>query len=190
MRLEDAFSGADGARKIILLLSGALAGMTMLAIILSTKIGDEEIVVRMLPPFPSMEEMTIGGRSMGAAYAENWGLFVATLLGNINSHNAEEVMSILSRLMTRDVYEDTKESISVSLTNMRVQGFELTFRPDQSRYDVNTGILTVTGQLTETPIRGEPVLTRFTYEMEFRIENGIPKITGFRTYEGRPGEEK
>ena len=156
MKLQEALASTDAARKLILLLGLTIVLLVIVILILSTKVDEEEIVVRMLPPIPSTEEMTIAGRNMSATYAENWAQFVASQLGNITPETAETVSTIVSRVMSQEVYDKIKESISVSIQNMRLQGFQLRFRPDSSRYDKEDDLVYVTGALTEIPVRGDP----------------------------------
>lgn len=188
MKLSNALASTDSARKLILLMAITIAGLVIIIIILAGKVDEEEIVVRMLPPIPSTEEMTIAGRNMSATYAENWAQFVASQLGNITPETAETVSTIVSRVMSQEVYEDIKDSISASIETMRLQGFQLRFRPEFSKYDREDDLVYVTGALTEIPVRGDPVTVQFTYEMKFRMRHGLPLITEFRAYEGKPGE--
>lgn len=189
MKLTEALAHNRATRNLILLLGGSNALLVLTVLILMIQVSGRETEVRMIPPIPTTETMEVARSSYSASYAENWGMFVASMIGNVNPENISETLALLSRIMSSDLEDELRENMKASVETMKIQGFRLNFRPEEVRYDADSRLTYVIGHMTETPVRGEPVTTRFTYEMRFSLSHGVPVMTHFKAYEGRPGSE-
>lgn len=188
MNIRDTIAVSRDSRRIIVSLATANAALVILAVVLLTKISGNETIVRMVPPIPSHEEMVVGSETFNAAYAENWGLWLATLVGNLNPENIDTTIGMISRIMAPDVYEKVRPSLLESASNMKIQGFSLRFEPTNINYDPKSQITYVTGRMTEIPVRGKPTTEYYTYETRFSLRNGIPSLRHFRAYSGEPSQ--
>lgn len=181
------FVGANTvARNAFLILSISNVILVLAIIVVATTLSGRETQVRMIPPILSDQEMLVAETWANQAYAETWGIWVANLVGNVDLENIDETLAMLSRIKSSNLRTEMRESIRQSVENMRIQGFHLTFRTQDVTYDAATDTVFVTGDLTEHPLRGEPDTTKFTYEMRWRMDFGLPRLFHFRTYEGGP----
>jgi hypothetical protein len=168
----------------VLLTAGNVVALLIILIMLITMSG-RETVVRMPAPLNSGEDMVISQSGANEAYLESWAWWTANMVGNINRDNADDTIRMLNRIMTDRLYDRMSEDLRASVENMRIQGFRLRFRPSRVFHHEN-GRTYVVGELEEIPLRGEVVATRFTYEMQFDIRFGLPRLSQFRAYEGGP----
>lgn len=183
----DYFLGANTvARNAFLALAVSNVLLVIAIIVVATTLSGRETQVRMIPPIMTTEEMRVSENSANQAYSETWAVWAANLIGNVSLENIEETLAMLSRVMTGTLQAELRESIRASVENMRIHGFRLSFKMNDVLYDPTTETVWVTGVLTEHPLRGEPSDERFTYEMRWTMNFGLPRMTHFRTYEGRP----
>lgn len=181
----DLFIGANqSARTAFILLSAANVILGLVLLITIVTLSGRETVVRMPPPLTNGKEVMVGQSWASDAYIESWSWWVSNLMGNLSSENIDDSVVMLSRLMTDRLHRDMRESMRASVETMRVQGFRLSFAPERVVFDPNSSKVYVVGRMTETPVRGEPSTMRWTYEMEWVVRFGLPRLNEIRGYEG------
>jgi len=186
MKFDYLLGSSAAARNAHLLLIVANVGLVLLLLLTVVTMSKRENSVRMLPPFPVTEELRVSQTSANVAYYETWAWWTAMMVGNVNNENINDTLALLSRHMTDQLQDQMRGDLRQSVETMRIQGFRLNFNPSRVFHHAPNQTTYVVGQLTETPVRGEPVTLRFTYEMRYDIRFGMPRLSYFRAYEGDP----
>lgn len=138
-----------------------------------------------VPPNLS-EKAHISWSAANRQYYESFGLYVATLIGNITPKNVEFVADSVSRFMSPRIYPNVrsqlialaKDSFVSTSTNASY------FSPRKVVFEEETSKVFVVGELVTVGFRSVSERKPVVYEMEIHIENGLPLITGFTSYEG------
>lgn len=138
-----------------------------------------EVQTHLLPPFPVAEEIVLAQDTFNSAYAEPFGLMIANLVGNVRPENVDSTVRMLSRIMHHDLFDRIRQQLHITAETMKIQGYKLNFRPNNLSFNEDSRTVYVSGDLTETPVRGEPNTSRTTYEITFAMQSGILRITDF-----------
>ncbi|MGH8159240.1 MAG: TraE/TraK family type IV conjugative transfer system protein [Rhodanobacter sp.] len=116
----------------------------------------------------------------------NWGVYVATLLGNVTPSSADFASGVLGKLLAPDIYQQVMDDMAKQVTKIKVDQLTLTFAPSDVKFDSNRNIAYVSGWLATTDAHGSQAREERTYEIWFKVVAYQPRIVGLSTYPGKP----
>lgn len=143
----------------------------------------ERIVL--LPPQID-RSVTIGWSSADGAYLKSFGLYVATLAGNITPKNAQFVVENLSVMMSPRIYPDVRKKLLAQAESVNfIRNATVThFSPDRILFEDTTSKVFVSGPTTVETSGGLTNTGEMTYEMTVKMVEGKPVIDSINNYEG------
>lgn len=167
-----------------LMLSAAcviMAVITLFAAVTSLTRHDRIVIV----PAGLAGKTSVEWTSADSSYYKSFGLFVATLIGNITPHNVKFVSDALSPYMGSVIYSDIRKRM-LSLAEsaqFRDSATATRFVPASVLYEPDTHKVFVQGQMiitTAISSRAEEMV----YEMTLVIKDGMPIVDSISSYEG------
>lgn len=175
---KEALESAKRTRQINFGMGIAIIILTILAF------GKRERVV-IVPPLIN-DRYEIAYDSANKNYHENWGLYVAQFMGNINPGNASFIEEGLQKQFSPKLYEEVRSEIMDQAERMRQTGKSLRFYPDSIVFEKQSGKTFVTGKQEIESSTGAVTEKEVVYEMKIEIQNGIPQVIAYDYYEGAP----
>lgn len=136
---------------------------------------------------PTLNEATsVSRRSADGGYKKSWGMFAASLLGNITPGNSDLVLESLQLVMGPTVYSKLKSSVADDIEKIKRDGVTLSFEQKTVLYERESDKVFVVGRTGISNSAGN--VTKFDRTFEFRvvIENGQPQIVHMDSYTGKP----
>lgn len=145
-------------------------------------------VTTLVPPSLS-EAVSVSKRTADAGYKKAWGLYVASLLGNVSPGNADFVIESLQLLMSPRVFATLKQSVANDVEMIKKDGVSISFEQKQVLYERGTDKVFVIGRTGISNAAG--TVTKFdrVFEVRVSIDNGQPQIVELDSYQGRPRTE-
>ncbi|MEI7673215.1 MAG: TraE/TraK family type IV conjugative transfer system protein [Deltaproteobacteria bacterium] len=142
--------------------------------------------VTVLVPPTLNEAVSVSKRSADAGYKKAWGLYVASLLGNVSPGNADFVIESLQLLMSPRVFANLKQSVAQDVSMIKRDGVAVSFEQKQVLYERETDKVFIIGRTGISNSAG--TVTRFdrVFEVRVLIENGQPQIVELDSYQGKP----
>lgn len=142
-------------------------------------------VTTLVPPTLS-EAVSVSKRSADAGYKKAWGLYVASLLGNVSPGNADFVIESLQLLMSPRVFSNLKQSVASDVDMIKKDGVSVSFEQKQVLYEKETDKVFIVGRTGISNSAG--TVTKFdrVFEVRVDIENGQPQIIELDSYQGKP----
>ena len=136
------------------------------------------------------DKMMVAWNNAGAEYFKAFGLFVATLLGNITPSNSKFVADQLSVFINPKLYAPIRTQILAYADDprfARAAAFNY-FSPSKVIWEPSTSKVFVMGTITMSsfnpqisgPYEYRPVI----YDLKFEMNDGKPLITEFASYQG------
>lgn len=114
----------------------------------------------------------------------SWGLYVATLLGNVSPKNAEFVGNSIGNILAPSIYQDVMGSIAAQTKSITQDQLTLSFTPGEVKFDGNNNAVYVVGWLTTQDSHGTTNRVQRTYEMWWSVTDYQPRLVGLNAYEG------
>lgn len=155
--------------------------------------GQRERVV-LIPPHID-KKMEISWSAANADYLKSWGLYVATLIGNITPKNINLVADALGAFLDPSIYPSVRAQVK-SLADdpifQRANAINY-FAPEQVVYEIDTNKnqkVFVVGQLVTSSFEGPNAgksggeFKSVIYEMSVAMRDGRPVIIDFTSYPG------
>ncbi|MCW2456417.1 TraE/TraK family type IV conjugative transfer system protein (plasmid) [Rahnella aceris] len=168
---------------------------TVLVVLLAALVGKLVFFtdpVTIVTPPNQTEEFKITGNKASENYKTQWGLFFATMVGNINPKNIEFVIDYITKALAPSLQSKVSEQFKTMANLMATRGVDQTFVPSDIYYDpINDFVYvwgTKTTKLINVPNKSET--SRWTYQMTIGVKNGIPRIAYFDNYSGSPNIKK
>jgi len=166
---------------------GLLATNTMMAagLIYAMSVGfntHERLVI--IPPHLD-EKAVIAWDTANKEYMESFGLYVASLVGNIQPRSANFIIEAISAFMDPRIYPEFRRQAMAIVNDpvFKSSGAIMTFLPSQIQYEAETSRVFVLGNLvTKTNNRDQQ--KKVIYEVGMSIKEGRPFVTHFTSYEG------
>lgn len=142
-------------------------------------------ITTLVPPTLN-EAVSISKRTADAGYKKAWGLYVASLLGNVSPGNADFVIESLQLLMAPRVFGQLKSSVAQDVEMIKKDGVSVSFEQKQVLFEKETDKVFVIGRTGISNAAG--AVTKFDriFEVRISIENGNPQVVELDTYQGKP----
>lgn len=146
-------------------------------------------VVVLVPPTLE-KEATVGARQADRGYVEAWGLFFATLMGNVTPRNIDFVLSNLQRYMAPDIYQEMSQSLIEQAKTIKSGNFAMSFTVQEIVCEEG-GRVKVRGQAMMHGPFGKSQNIARTYEMVIAIKNYAPVLLDVLVHDQKqPGEKE
>lgn len=142
-------------------------------------------VTTLVPPTLN-EAVSVSKRSADAGYKKAWGLYAASLLGNVSPGNADFVIESLQLLMSPRVFANLKQSVATDVEMIKKDGVSVSFEQKQVLYERETDKVFVIGRTGISNAAG--TVTRFdrVFEVRVMIDGGQPQVVELDSYQGKP----
>lgn len=137
-------------------------------------------------PSNVMTKSTYTATSADEGAQSSWGLYVATLLGNVTPANADFTADTIGHLLSPSIYKAVMDGIAAQVKHIKQDQLTLRFDPAEVKYNAAKGAVTVNGWLTTSDSHGTSQRTETTYEIYFDVVNYQPRIVGLTSYGGKP----
>lgn len=135
---------------------------------------------------PNMTESAeVAWRNASGEYFKSWGLYVATMIGNITPSTVDFTVDSLSNLFAAEIYTSLREKLLAIAQdeNLKRAGTVNYFSPVQAIYEPATAKTFIAGNLIikyRNRMDTQPVV----YEMQIEMLAGLPLIRNFSSYPG------
>lgn len=185
MKLPWARATWEGTIKANVALSISNAVLAVLVGVLFIQSLSQKEDVVLVPPVVD-KEMRIGITSANKDYMESFGLYVATLVGNVTPKNATTITEYLSQNFDSEAYAQIRKTIlaAVETSEFREAAASSKFEPNAVHFEAPTSKVFVSGDMhLVTTLGGQPPRP-ITYEMVIRIVNRRPVVYSLTSYDG------
>jgi len=184
MNLMSAVRSMDRLQKLTIGLLGSnliMAGGLTYAIIVASE-SHERIVL--VPPHLT-EKVEVAWSSANKEYLKSFGLYIASLVGNIQPRSSTVILDSVSAFMTPAIYTDFRRQMMAIIDDpvFKQSGAVMSFQPNTIQFEAETSRVFVTGNLITKTSSNEFQKT-VTYEIGVTIKEGRPVVTHFTSYEG------
>ncbi|WP_031436303.1 TraE/TraK family type IV conjugative transfer system protein [Methylobacter tundripaludum] len=145
----------------------------------------KDTVVILIPPGLS-EKSEIAKNKASEGYKKAWGMYTATLIGNVTPENADFVLESFSGMVTGEIRAIVTEQITQDLDTLKQEKVSSTFEIVRVTYEPETDKVFVTGRNRMTGAGGKSTPTEQTFEFKIDVKQYSPSITQMASYEGMP----
>jgi conjugal transfer pilus assembly protein TraE len=140
-----------------------------------------------VPPYLN-KQVSVGWDSASDDYYKSFGLYFATLVGNITPSNVDFITKTLSTFLAPEIYTQVKPKL-IALSQdaiFRESGGASVYTPGPGlEYEPETSKVFVSGTMTTTSYaKALPEMKNIIYEIAINIRDGRPQITYLDSYEG------
>lgn len=175
-----------------LLVSNVVLSLLLFISVTSNLSNHERIVLT--PPHMD-KKMEVAWNAASGEYMKSWGLYVATLIGNITPKNVNLVADAMGGFLDPSIYPQVRaqiKSLAEDPVFQRANAINY-FAPEQAVYEVDSEKrqkVFVVGQLVTSSFEGLQQGARggdfkwVVYEMSLLMRDGRPVITEFTSYPG------
>lgn len=170
----------------------AIWGLLALALMQQWKINVSHEVTKIIPPHLTRAAQ-IGWDSASQEYWEQMGLFIVNQIANTTPATADYNIKTLAQFFDIQVWNSLKPSLLAIKNDKSYDNSNpiSTFLPNGGIiYEPETQTYFFSGRLISSAYRNR-ILTQVgaieaTYELKFKMNNGLPLVTSFYSYEGKP----
>ena len=142
---------------------------------------DRETVL--VPPQIS-EVMKVSSRKADVGYKKSWGLYVATLIGNVTPGNADFVNEQLSQIVDAMTYHRMKQDLATQIIEIRNNNLTVDFEPNQIMYEEETDRVFILGKSQTSGTAGRLSKEARVFEIKIDMANGRPLVMDIQSYQG------
>ena len=142
-------------------------------------------VVILVPPGLS-EKSEIAKNTAAEGYKKAWGMYAATLLGNVTPENADFVLESFSTMVTGEIRTLVIEQIAADLETLKQEKVSTSFEIRRVTYEPESDKVFVSGRNHMAGLGGHAPATEQTFEFKIDVKQYSPIITQMATYEGGP----
>lgn len=167
-------------------LLAANVALSIGVVIMALKVVSKEEIVTLIPPTLT-KEAKVGMRTANADYLMSFGMYVATLTGNITPKNVLLVSDALGSLVDAKLYTTVRRQL-FALANdpaFKDRGGSIYFEPVEVFYDAPTGKVFVQGNQVSVTASGRQNRVPFVYEIQVEVRDRMPVIVSLDKYPGR-----
>ncbi|NVZ11516.1 hypothetical protein HW932_19895 [Allochromatium humboldtianum] len=143
----------------------------------------ERLVI--IPPHLDAQ-VEVAWSSANREYLKSFGLYVATLVGNIQPKSSTVVLDAVSAFMDPAIYTEFRRQALAIIQDpvFKTSGAVMTFQPSTIQFESETSRVFVTGSLITKSGLSQDKQKTVTYELGVRIREGRPWVSHFTSYEG------
>ena len=123
----------------------------------------------LIPPGLS-EKSEIAKNKASEGYKKAWGMYTATLIGNVTPENADFVLDSFSGMVTGEIRSIVTEQIAQELDTLKQEKVSSTFEIVRVTYEPESDKVFVTGRNRMTGAGGKSSPTEQTFEVQDRRE--------------------
>ena len=145
----------------------------------------KDTVVVLIPPGLS-EKSELAKNKASEGYKKAWGMYVATLIGNVTPENADFILESFSGMVTGEIRSIVSEQIAQELDTLKLEKVSTSFDIVRVTYEPETDKVFVTGRNRITGIGGKSTPTEQTFEFKIDVKQYSPIITQMASYQGMP----
>lgn len=184
MKMMTAIKNMDSLQKLTIgsLCSNVILATGLVAAIFAITNEHERIVL--VPPHLD-RQVEIAWASADSEYMKSFGLYVATLVGNIQPRTSKVVLDTVGVFMDPDIYSEFRRQTRAIIDDpiFKQSGAVITFQPSSIQFEAETSRVFVTGALITKSATNNRAKT-VTYEIGLQIRHGRPWVHHFTSYEG------
>lgn len=146
--------------------------------------GERERIVLVPPMLDSKAE--IAWASANKEYIKSFGMYIATMVGNIQPKSSHVVLDAVSAFMDPAIYTDFRRQLMTIMEDpvFKGSGSVISFLPNSIQFEADTSRVFVTGTLITSTSGSQKYQKQVTYEMGIAIREGRPWVSHFLSYEG------
>ncbi len=149
------------------------------------KLGNQHDRVVLVPP--SLDKKAeIAWDHANKEYIKSFGLYMSTLVGNIQPKSSSVVLDSVSAFMDPGIYTDFRSQLLAIIEDptFKASGSVISFLPQSIQYETETSRVFVTGSIITSTAGSTKYQKNVVYELTVRIREGRPWVTHFTSYEG------
>jgi conjugal transfer pilus assembly protein TraE len=168
----------------LLMLSNVALALTLMGAVYLA-IGNRERVVLVPPQLDTRVSLDMSTAS--SEYLKSFGLYIATLAGNITPYNIEFITDILSRHLDSRVYTAVRTRLRAVADDplFRSSGGASWFEAKRLDFEKETSRVFVVGQLnTLSAGKSSADVAPVVYDLKIEMRDGRPLVTALNSYEG------
>lgn len=119
-------------------------------------------------------------------YLKSFGLYIASMVGNIQPKSSTVVLDAVSAFMDPSIYADFRRQLLAVIEDpvFKASGSVISFLPATIQYEAETNRVFVTGTLITSTSGAQKYNKQVVYEIGAAIRSGRPWVTHFLSYEG------
>ncbi|HBT2320787.1 TPA: conjugal transfer protein TraE, partial [Klebsiella pneumoniae subsp. pneumoniae] len=138
------------------------------------------------------EEVSVAGSKASESYKTQWGLFIATTLGNINPKNVTFVTSYILKMFPASKQSELEAELKKASDLMLARKVDQTFVAEDVNFLPSDNVLYVWGtrKTKFLNVSDKEQTERWTYEMVLSVKSGRPRILYLNQYSGTPNIKK
>lgn len=176
-------SSWDGAIKENRFHRLALLGAMLVILIQSIALWRQDSTIILVPP--QMEERgQISGSSASEAVQVSWGMYIATLLGNVTPQSVEVLATNVGQHLSPRMYRPVLTQLQEQVKTIQEEQITVAFVPTLARWESSLPGVVVSGEMITRGIRGGEKRMQRTYELKFVVQNYRVLLDDLRAYEG------
>lgn len=130
------------------------------------------------------DAVTVSRHESDLDYQRAWGLFLATLLGNVTPGNADIVKKSIEPLLAPAIYRHAVRVLSEQVEAVKRDRVAMRFEARQVKFEVSSGKVFVEGFSVVSGAAGKEERNPRTYEFLIKVENYRPVIEHIDNYIG------
>lgn len=175
--------------KKLILNNGLLTVIAGLLVIKVVFFSTTEVIA--IPP-DMTEEVSVAGSKASESYKTQWGLFIATTLGNINPKNVTFVTSYILKMFPASKQSELEAELKKASDLMLARKVDQTFVAEDVNFLPSDNVLYVWGtrKTKFLNVSDKEQTERWTYEMVLSVKSGRPRILYLNQYSGTPNIKK
>ena len=145
----------------------------------------KDTLVVLLPAGLS-EKSELSKNKASQGYKKAWGMYAATLIGNVTPENADFVLDSFGDMVTGEIRSLVTEQIAQELETLKQEKVTSTFEIVRVTYEPESDKVFVTGRNRMTGAGGKSTPTEQTFEFKIDVKQYSPIITQMASYQGMP----
>jgi conjugal transfer pilus assembly protein TraE len=184
MNLKSALRNISSLQSIVIamLASNFILAVGVVYFLIASESERERIVL--IPPHMD-NKAVIAWDAANAEYYKSFGLYVATMVANLQPKTATAIVDSVSTFFDSSIYTEFRQQ-SLAIVDdpvLRQSGTVIVFSPNSIAYEQETRRVFVTGNLITKSNAAERQKT-VTYEVGLVMREGRPWVRHFTSYEG------
>lgn len=136
---------------------------------------------------PSLDKKAeISWNNANKEYLKSFGLYIATLVGNIQPKSSTVVLDSVSAFMDPRIYTDFRRQLIEVIEDpvFKSSGSVISFLPSSIQYENETARVFVSGTIITSTSGAQKYQKQVIYEIGTQIREGRPWVAHFTSYEG------